>query len=74
MNTEEDLPTGKLKIAITYLEMRNTPQPRALTPPSSKINITPAINPTVSFYRYLYNTVGGPWLRKKSLTIPARWA
>jgi len=62
MNTEEDLPAGKLKIAISYLEMRERPQPRELTPPSPKINITPAINPTVSFYRYLYNTVDGPWL------------
>jgi GNAT superfamily N-acetyltransferase len=62
MNTEEDLPAGKLKIAITYLEMRHRPQHRELTPPSAKIKITPAIKPTVSFYRYLYNTVGGPWL------------
>jgi len=62
MTTEENLPTGKLKIVITYLEMRNRPQLRELTPPSAKIKITPAINPTVSFYRYLYNTVGGPWM------------
>ena len=62
MHAEEKLPAGKIKLAVTYLEMREKPQPRELTPPSAKIKITPAINPTVSFYRYLYNTIGGPWL------------
>lgn len=62
MNTEEDLPAGKLKTIVTYLEMRSKPQPRELTPPSTRLSITAALKPTVSFYRYLYNTVGGPWL------------
>lgn len=62
MSTEIDLPADKLKTIVTYLEMRHRPQPQELTPPSSKIKITPALKPTVSFYRYLYNTVGGPWL------------
>lgn len=62
MNTKEDKLAGKLKITITYLEMREKPQLRELTSPSPKIKIIPAINPTGSFYRYLYNTVGGPWL------------
>jgi GNAT superfamily N-acetyltransferase len=62
MSTEEAIPAGKLKIAITHLEMLDRPQFRELAPPSVQIKITPAVNPTVSFYRYLYNTVGGPWL------------
>ncbi|MDZ7359987.1 MAG: GNAT family N-acetyltransferase [candidate division KSB1 bacterium] len=62
MNTEADIPAGKLKIAITYLEMREAPPPRALQPPAADIMIIQATNPTVSFYRYLYNTVGAPWL------------
>lgn len=62
MSIEENLPIGKLRITITSLEMRHRPQPRELTPPSAKIKIAPAMSPTVSFYRYLYNTVGGPWL------------
>ena len=61
MHTEEDISAGKLKTVVTYLEMRNKPQPRELQPPSSNISITPTIKTTVSFYRYLYNTVGGPW-------------
>lgn len=62
MNSEENLPAGKLKIAITYLEMQDEPQPRELTPPATNVLIAPALKPTVSFYRYLYNTVGAPWL------------
>ena len=62
MHAEENLPPGKLKTTITYLEMRNKPQPRGLTPRSAKVKIIPANNPTISFYRYLYNTVGAPWL------------
>ena len=62
MNTEEDSPAGKLKIATTYLEMRERPRPRELQPPAPNIFIIQLSRPTVSFYRYLYNTVGGPWL------------
>jgi GNAT superfamily N-acetyltransferase len=62
MNTYEELPAGKIKIAITYLEMRNKPQPRELQLPSANVSIIQAITPTVSFYRYLYNTVGALWL------------
>ncbi len=52
---------GKLDMVITYLEMRRRPNrlvrylPRALA-------INRAHSPTVSFYRYLYNIVGAPWL------------
>lgn len=52
---------GKLDMIITYLEMRRCPNrlirhlPRGLT-------IMRTRSPTVSFYRYLYNTVGAPWL------------
>lgn len=52
---------GKLDMVITHLEMRRRPYrlvshlPRGLT-------IVHTRSPTVSFYRYLYNTVGAPWL------------
>ena len=62
MIIEENLHAGKLKIATTYLEMRKRPQSRNLAPPSAKVTIVPAQNPTVAFYRFLYNTAGGPWL------------
>lgn len=62
MSSEPNLPAGKLKIAITYLEMQDEPQSRALTAPATNVLIVPALKPTISFYRYLYNTVGAPWL------------
>ena len=52
---------GKIKVIITYLEMRS-PVPRQLPSRSEKLALLRAERPTVSFYRYLYNTVGAPWL------------
>lgn len=56
------LPAGKLEMIITYLEMA---KPGALRPAPHRaeaIAIIRARRPTVSFYRYLYDTVGGPWM------------
>jgi len=54
---------GKLDVAITYLEQtersgHGTPHP----PAGIRAALMRAEQPTVSFYRYLYNTVGAPWL------------
>jgi GNAT superfamily N-acetyltransferase len=48
---------------ITYLEMRARPLlPHAPAPMVGKIALMLVENCTVSFYRYLYETVGTPWL------------
>ena len=48
---------------ITYLEMRTRPQtPRLPAPLGVKLALMRAENCSVSFYRYLYETVGTPWL------------
>jgi GNAT superfamily N-acetyltransferase len=47
---------------ITYLEMRERPAGRRIPAPLDKLALMRAENCTVSFYRYLYNTVGEPWL------------
>jgi GNAT superfamily N-acetyltransferase len=48
---------------ITYLEMRERPTtPRLPAPPKFKLALMRADDCTVSFYRYLYETVGTPWL------------
>jgi GNAT superfamily N-acetyltransferase len=47
---------------VTYLEMFERPPPRALPPPSGKLALMRAEACTVSFYRYLYETVGTPWV------------
>jgi hypothetical protein len=58
----QNLTVGKLQTTITYLEMRAKPPRRELEPPVENLLIICAEKPTVYFYRYLYNTVGGPWL------------
>ncbi|MFQ5935452.1 MAG: GNAT family N-acetyltransferase [Acidiferrobacterales bacterium] len=53
---------GKLHVAITYLEMRQPPSHQPADVPGTGVVITRVKNPAVSFYRYLYNTVGGQWM------------
>jgi len=57
-----NLPPGKLSMVITYLEMLERPHPHHITHPSQKHALLRAESPTVSYYRYLYNTVGARWL------------
>ncbi|HTW54036.1 MAG TPA: GNAT family N-acetyltransferase [Stellaceae bacterium] len=47
---------------VTYLEMFERPPPRHLPPPLGKLALMRAEGCTVSFYRYLYEAVGTPWL------------
>jgi GNAT superfamily N-acetyltransferase len=47
---------------ITYLEMRDRPTTPRMPAPLARLALMRAENCTVSFYRYLYETVGTPWL------------
>jgi len=47
---------------ITYLEMLARPAGRRVPAPLEKLALMRAEACTVSFYRYLYDTVGEPWL------------
>lgn len=48
---------------ITYLEMHERPNVPAVPAPAGfRLALMRAENCTVSFYRYLYETVGTPWL------------
>jgi len=47
---------------VTYLEMFERPPPLPSPPPLGKIALMRAEACTVSFYRYLYETVGTPWV------------
>jgi len=53
---------GHLSVTITFLEMRDQPRPPPLPQPPGALALVRADPPTVSFYRYLYDTVGEPWL------------
>ena len=60
--TPEELPPGKLRMVITYLEMK-IPQSYRYDPHRlENISIIRAHEPNAGFYRYLYNSVGGSWL------------
>ena len=43
---------------ITYLEMTERPSPPTPPRPAQKIALLKAEDPTLSYYRYLYNTIG----------------
>lgn len=52
-----------LDIVVTYLEMLKPPtRPTVPAPAVGKIALLRAERPTISYYRYLYNTVGETWL------------
>jgi ribosomal protein S18 acetylase RimI-like enzyme len=54
--------TRLLEVTVTYLERPVGLSVPEVAPPSLNLRIIHAHNPTVAFYRFLYNTVGEPWL------------
>jgi len=55
-------PVSLLEDTITYLEMLERPARPRVPAPLDKLALMQAEPCTVSFYRYLYDTVGEPWL------------
>ncbi|HZS35185.1 MAG TPA: GNAT family N-acetyltransferase [Polyangia bacterium] len=51
-----------ISTVVTYLEMREPPSDRPTAPLRDDLQIVHARKPTVSFYRYLYDTIGERWL------------
>ena len=60
MNQAGD-PGRYIETTVTYLEMHQRPTRPTVPAPTGKLAILRAERPTVSFYRYLYDTVGEPW-------------
>jgi len=60
--TFNTLPDGRIESTVTYLEMRDRPTSPTPAAPVKKLSLLHAEEPTVAFYRFLYNSVGGPWL------------
>jgi GNAT superfamily N-acetyltransferase len=55
-------PSDQLDVTIIYLEMWARPDRPAVAPPRADVAVLRAHMPTASFYRYLYDHVGAPWL------------
>ncbi|MFT3775626.1 MAG: GNAT family N-acetyltransferase [Minicystis sp.] len=53
---------GKIESVITHLEMLAPPATPPIPPPHDDVDIERVEKPVVSYYRYLYDTVGEPWL------------
>jgi ribosomal protein S18 acetylase RimI-like enzyme len=52
----------RIETVITYLEMKGPPPPRPPRQPAHKVALLGLHKPSARFYRYLYATVGEPWL------------
>lgn len=53
---------AKLTTIVSYLEMRAAPTAAQTPPPRPDLTVVHARRPTTSFYRFLYDRVGAPWL------------
>lgn len=53
---------GRLSVIVTYLEMTSPPLRDPVPRPPGDLLLMRAVDPTPSFYRYLYGSVGEPWL------------
>lgn len=53
---------GNIETVVTYLEMTEQPSRPGPPVPAGKIALLRAEKPGVAFYRFLYNTIGEPWL------------
>jgi GNAT superfamily N-acetyltransferase len=62
MSQPPDVPHGKLSDIVTYLEMTARPVRPAVPPPPGRLALMRAARCTTAFYRFLYDTVGEPWL------------
>ena len=63
-------PPGRLSVIVTYLEMTAPPAHAALPRPAGDVALVRANPPTASYYRYLYDTVGEPWLWHERRRMP----
>ncbi len=59
----------RIKTTVTFLEMRAEPRLRVPTPVNLKLMLMRAENPSIGFYRFLYDAVGRGyhWIDRKQL-------
>ena len=58
-----DCPAPTCNVTVTSLDMRSRPARPSARPPilPQPVMLLRAVRPTISFYRYLYDTVGRDW-------------
>lgn len=61
-----------LPVIVTYLEMTAPPAHAPVRQPAGNLSLVRANPPTWSFYRYLYDTVGEPWLWHERRRMPRK--
>lgn len=66
---DDPAPTGLLPVTVTYLEMTAPPVRAGRPAPLTKLALMRAERPTLSYYRFLYRSVGTPWLWGDRLRI-----
>ena len=59
---DAQVPPGRLELVTTYLQMLSPPSDLVLPQRAEALSITRAHRPTLSFYLYLYDTVGADWM------------
>lgn len=62
---KEEFPAAqaeKLQVVVTHMEMDAPPKRAPFAQPRGSLALLHAKAPPPSFYRYLYDAVGGPWL------------
>ncbi|CBS86871.1 GNAT family N-acetyltransferase [Azospirillum lipoferum] len=63
---------GHLPVIVTYLQMTAPPAHEPVRQPKGNLSLQRANPPTWSFYRYLYDTVGEPWLWHERRRMPRK--
>ncbi len=73
-HTVSSVPTkpGHLSVIVTYLEMTAAPTRAPAKRPKGDLALVRCNPPTASFYRYLYDTVGEPWLWHERRRLPRK--
>jgi GNAT superfamily N-acetyltransferase len=51
-----------LKTIVTFLQMFSRPERTVRAPLNTRLMLLQAVKPPVAFYRYLYESVGKPWI------------
>jgi GNAT superfamily N-acetyltransferase len=59
---DQKLPEGRIELTTWYLALLKAPAPEKQRPWPESLIISRVEKPPIHFYRYLYNTIGSPWV------------